>query len=57
MSCGSQQPNTDLAKANHVNPKDCAYPNIQQLPADDDTRGAFTVENNDNLLVDCDFSA
>lgn len=57
MSCGSQQSNTDLAKANHVNPKDCTYPNIQQLPADDDTRGAFTVENNDNLLVDCDFSA
>ena len=26
MSCGSQQPNTDLAKANHVSPKDCTYP-------------------------------
>ena len=57
MSCGSQQPNTDLAKANHVSPKDCTYVNIQQLPADEETRAAFTVENNDNLLVDCDFSA
>jgi len=28
MSCGSQQPNTDLAKANHINPKDCTYPKL-----------------------------
>ena len=26
MSCGSQQPNIDLAKANHVSPKDCTSP-------------------------------
>lgn len=26
MSCGSQQPNTDLAKVNHVSPKNCTYP-------------------------------
>lgn len=57
MSCGSQQPNTDLAKVNHVKPENCTFPNIQQLPADDDTRGAFTPESKDNLLVDCDFSA
>lgn len=56
MSCGSQQPNTDLAKVNHVNPKNCTYPNIQQLPADEETRAAFTAEEG-NLLVDCDFSA
>lgn len=56
MSCGSQQPNTDLAKANHVNPQNCTYPNIQQLPADEETRAAFTAEEG-NLLVDCDFSA
>lgn len=56
MSCGSQQPNTDLAKANHVSPKDCTYPNIQQLPADEETRAAFTSEEG-NLMVDCDFSA
>ena len=56
MSCGSQQPNTDLAKVNNVNPKDCKYPNIQQLPADAPTRAAFTAEQG-NLMVDCDFSA
>lgn len=57
MSCGYQQPNTDLAKVNHVNPKDCTYPNIQQLPADDDTRGAFTAPDNNYKFVSCDFSA
>ena len=43
MSCGSQQPNTDLAKLNQVPQKDCTYPNMQQLPADDQTRGPFTA--------------
>lgn len=57
MSCGSKQPNTDLAKVNHVKPENCTFPNIQQLPANDDTRGAFTSESKNNLLVDCDFSA
>lgn len=56
MSCGSQQPNDDLAKLNRVKPSDCTYPNIQQLPADDETRAAFTSEEG-NLMVDCDFSA
>ena len=56
MSCGSQQPNTDLAKVLKVSPKDCTFPNIQQLPADEPTRGAFTAEKG-NLMVDCDFSA
>lgn len=56
MSCGSQQPNTDLAKANNINPKDCTYPNIQQLPSDEQTRAAFTAEEG-NLMVDCDFAA
>lgn len=56
MSCGSQQPNIDLAKVNKINPKDCKYPNIQQLPADEPTRAAFTAEKG-NLMVDCDFSA
>lgn len=56
MSCGSQQSNTDLAKANKVNPKDCTYPNIQQLPSDEETRAAFTAEKG-NFMVDCDFSA
>ena len=26
MSCGSQQPNDDLAKLNKVRPSDCTYP-------------------------------
>ena len=56
MSCGSQQPNDDLAKLNKVKPSDCTYPNIQQLPADEQTREAFTSEEG-NLMVDCDFSA
>lgn len=56
MSCGSQQSNDDLAKLNKVKPSDCTYPNIQQLPADEETRAAFTAEKG-NLMVDCDFSA
>lgn len=56
MSCGSQQPNTDLARVNKVSPKDCTFPNLQQLPADEETRAAFTAEKG-NLMVDCDFSA
>lgn len=56
MSCGSQQPNETLAKANKVKPSDCKYPNIQQLPADKPTRAAFVAEKG-NLMVDCDFSA
>lgn len=66
MSSGSNQINTDLAKLKGLptkpsskqkkEGKSCSYPNIQQLPADEDTRGAFVSENN-NLMVDCDFSA
>lgn len=56
MSCGSQQPNTDLAKLKGISAKDCTYPNIQQLPSDDDTRGAFTAPTG-YKWVSCDFSA
>ena len=56
MSCGSQQPNETLAKANKVKPSECKYPNMQQLPADEPTRAAFVAEKG-NLMVDCDFSA
>ena len=56
MSSGSRQSNIDLAKLKKINPKNCAYPNMQQLPADDATRGAFTSEEN-NKFVSCDFSA
>jgi len=57
LSCGSQQPNTDLAKLKGLNPKECTYLNIQQLPADDKTRGAFKAPNDDYLFVSADFSA
>ena len=56
MSCGSQQPNTDLAKYNHISPKDCTYPNIQQLPSDEITRACFTAPEG-YLWSSCDYSA
>ena len=56
MSCGSQQPNTELAKLKGLMAKECTFPNMQQLPSDEITRASF-VANKDNLLVDCDFSA
>ena len=56
MSCGSQQPNEDLAKVNKVRPKDCTYPNCQQLPADEVTRGCFTAPKGYEWCS-CDYSA
>ena len=56
MSCGSQQPNTDLAKVNQVKPSECTYPNIQQLPHDKITRACFTAPEG-YLWCSCDFSA
>lgn len=56
LSCGSQQSNTDLAKLNKISPKDCTYPNLQQLPADEPTRSAFVAEEG-NLFCSADFSA
>lgn len=56
MSCGSQQSNTDLAKVNKVPAKDCTYPNMQQLPADEQTRSSFTAPEGYEWCS-CDFSA
>jgi len=56
MSCGSQQPNVDLAKINKVSPKECTYPNIQQLPADEETRSSFTAPDGYEWCS-CDYSA
>ena len=56
MSCGSQQPNTDLAKINNVKASDCTYPNMQQLPHDAETRACFTSPKG-YLWSSCDFSA
>lgn len=56
MSCGSQQPNTDLAKLKGLKPSDCTMPNLQQLPHDAETRACFTAMEG-NLFVSCDYSA
>ena len=56
MSCGSQQPNEDLARLKKIRPKECTYCNFQQLPANDDTRGSFVSEK-DNIFCSCDYSA
>lgn len=56
LSCGSKQPNIDLAKLKGIPAKECKYPNIQQLPADDATRGAFVSPEGYNF-VSADFSA
>ena len=56
MSCGSQQANTDLAKAKQIPAKECTYCNFQQLPADEVTRSCFIAEEG-NFFCSSDFSA
>lgn len=56
MSSGSQQPNEDLAKLKKLPPKECTYPNMQQLPKNAMTRGCFVAEKG-NLFCSCDYSA
>lgn len=56
LSCGSKNPNTDLAKANKVAPKECTYCNLQQLPADEPTRSSFVAPKG-YKFVSADFSA
>ena len=56
MSCGSKQSNTDLAKALGISQSSCAYPNLQQLPADEPTRSSFVAPDG-YLMVSADFSA
>lgn len=56
LSCGSNQPNTDLAKFKKLPTKCCKYMNIQQLPADETTRSAFVAPEGYNF-VSADFSA
>lgn len=56
LSCGSKQPNTDLAKANNVPAKECTYCNLQQLPADEPTRSSFVAPKG-YKFVSADFSA
>lgn len=56
MSCGSKQPNEELARLKKIRPSECTSPNLQQLPADDATRGAF-VSAKGNSFVSCDYAA
>lgn len=56
MSCGSKQSDDDLAKLKKLRPSECSFPNLQQLPADDATRGAF-VSDKGNVFCSCDYSA
>lgn len=56
MSCGSQQQNDVLAKYKGIPAKECAYPNMQQLPHDAETRACFTAPKG-YLWSSCDFSA
>lgn len=66
MSSGSSQINTDLAKYKGlpINPtskqrsegKVCSYPNMQQLPHDEETRACFVAEKG-NLFCSCDWAA
>ena len=56
LSCGSTQPNTDLAKAKGIPAKECTYCNLQQLPADEPTRSSFVAPKG-YKFVSADFSA
>ena len=56
MSCGSDQPNEDLAKLKKLPRSRCTYPNMQQLPHDEETRACFVSEPG-NLWVSCDYAA
>lgn len=58
MSCGGgkSQFNTDLAKLKGISPNKCIYPQIQNLPAEEEVRSAFVSEEN-NLICSCDYSA
>lgn len=56
MACGSSQSNTDLARYKEISPKECAYPNIQQLPSDEITRSCFVAPKG-HKMVSADFSA
>ena len=56
LSCGSNQPNNDLARAKHISAKNCTYCNLQQLPADHPTRSSFVAPKG-YKFVSADFSA
>jgi DNA polymerase-1 len=63
MSCGSTKPNLDLARYKNIPSTGCVYPQIQNLPADDEVNGIkhYTrtcfIADKDNLLISADYSA
>ena len=63
MSCGSKQQNEDLVKLKHLELsklpaklRKCGFPQLQNLPADHDTRESFVSEKG-NLFCSCDYAA
>lgn len=58
MSCGGglKDFDTDLAKYKHLPDSKCKFVQLQNLPADEQTRSAFVCEAG-NLLCSCDYSA
>lgn len=56
MSSGSEDYNEAVAKAKGLKPSEVKYPNLQQLPANAQTRSAFVAEKG-NLFISCDYSA
>lgn len=56
MSCGSKSKNEDLAKLKKIPASRCSFPQLQNLPADEITRSAFTAQKG-NLFCSCDYSA
>lgn len=58
MSCGGgiNQHNEDLAKFKKIPASRVGFVQLQNVPADDATRGAFVPERG-NLMCSCDFSA
>lgn len=56
MSCGSKNNNADLAHYKKIAPSRCKYVQLQNLPSDEITRGAF-VPDKGNLMTSCDYSA
>lgn len=56
LSCGSNQYNTALAKLKGLPPKEVTYANLQQLPANVETRSCFVAEEG-NLFCSADYSS
>lgn len=58
MSCGGgvKDFDTDLASYKHIAANRCKFVQMQNLPADEATRGAFVPEEG-NLMCSCDYSA